>query len=467
MKYFCITIIFVISCFTLHARPLPEKVEGEGKRDYWQFLFFYDSITGKGQKEFYLHPFYGSYRNEEKAYYQKSILFPLYYKRGTDTWSRWNVLNLFSGESTAHQDTGKDNDFMISPLIHWGSGDTEKENYTLLFPFYGHNKSKLGQHELKYILWPVYMSWTYKDYSATSVIWPLTLFGSSPTRSDIRILPFYSSKVHEGKYSHKSILWPIVQWGSDDLDKKVPRHYFGVFPFYARKWSEDKSMSAHAVLWPLFTWGSDTKRESYNIHLFWFFYQYEYNKDPYIRKHIIFPFYGHYRFGDAKGEYFNDTEFYFLWVNMQTRSAVMDSDYQMLIPFYYNEHRYFKASGEHDYYLKIWPLFSKTEDTRGNLAMGSLALWPFRADEFERNWSPFWSIWEYRRYENEDRYLSFLFRLVSFYYNEEESHKFILGFETHDTPDEYSFQFLGGFLGYTYRDKPEKENTLHLMWFDL
>ncbi|MEQ9363141.1 MAG: hypothetical protein RIF32_02805, partial [Leptospirales bacterium] len=62
----------------LEAR-LPTRVEDESPRDYWQFLFLYERTTAAGQSEFIVHPFYGRYSNEEKAYDYQNVLYPIWF----------------------------------------------------------------------------------------------------------------------------------------------------------------------------------------------------------------------------------------------------------------------------------------------------------------------------------------------------------------------------------------------------
>ena len=51
----------------LEAR-MPVQAEGEGYRDYYQFLFLYDHTLTPGQSEYNFHPFYTTYESSEKAY---------------------------------------------------------------------------------------------------------------------------------------------------------------------------------------------------------------------------------------------------------------------------------------------------------------------------------------------------------------------------------------------------------------
>lgn len=460
---------------------MPESVTEETDRTYWQFLFLLESTRAAGQHEFIVRlpfPFYGSYHNDERAYTFRHVLYPIFYSHGTDQWTRWTFLFFFSGDDTYHQDTGQDNDLMLGPLLFWGRGDSQTERYFTFFPFFGSWRNKLSWSEINFILFPLYVDWTYREYRAHALIWPLIMWGSGPARSDLRIFPFYSHKIHYGRYARRSILWPFFQWGYEDLNKKEPRGYLYFWPLYSRKWSRDGNLSVHGLL-PLFimpfvSWGSDKKTNSFNFNALWFLYQYEYNDSPMIRKNIIFPFYGYYRFAFKEATFYGP-----FYVNLQTHSYIFESKTDIvgaIVPLYWKTERFYLQDWKRTLYLKIWPLFQYIRDDRGNREFRSLVLWPARSDNFERFWGPIYSLLEYREFANGDRYFSVMLRIFSRYWNARENHLFILGFEYHNTPRYWSWEFLGGLFGFRHRRTRlatldtaalPSENTIRLFWLDL
>lgn len=474
---YLIAFLFFLIPGSLFAR-MPTTITGESHRDYWQLWFLYEQTSNAYEKEFIVRPIlpvYGSYRNIERGYYMHHVLYPMFTKTGTNYWSKWSFLGLIGGDSFYHvKEETEETDFTF-PLFFWGSGDDPEEEYFGFFPFYGHFKDRIAWSEIRYVMFPLYVSWSYKDYKAHSILWPLIMWGSSPTRDDLRIWPFYSSKVHKGKYIHRSILWPLIQWGWDDLDKKEPRGYFLFIPFFGMKWSAQGNMYAYTIGYPiqLAAWGADKKTDSFYFRALWFLFQYERSNDPYIRKTIVFPFWGRYRFGRPDQTYYKEFEFwtpFYVGLNSNSSSMVTDNDYVGIL-FYQDLDTYYKKEREREQYIKFWPLFKYREDSYGNMDIAVPAFWPFRADNTERIWAPILAggLFEYREYENGDRYLSFLLRSYSQYWNENETHIFVLGFEVHDEPDFWSVEFLGGLLGFkrVHLTEDESENFLRLLWFDI
>lgn len=475
-RFFQATFLLVLSGGALYARP-STTVTGETKRDYYEFLFLFDKTSAPGQSEWILHPFASRYSNMERSYTFTTILYPIFYSHGTYRWNRWTFLYLFTGDDIYHDDSGLEEDNFITPILYWGTGETERERYFSVFPFYGRIKNKLSYSEINYVMFPLYSGWSHKDYSAHGILWPIVMWGGSPTRSDFRIFPFFSRKIHTGKYERYSALWPIFQWGVEGLDQKDPRHMFMVFPFYGRKWSESGQMTAHTVLWPLFSWGHDDATNGFDLNLFWFLFQYQVNDSPLIRKLIIFPFYGRYVFGskgsltDPSGIYSQEYSFVTpFYATMRTSSALLESNSKYVVPVFMYDQTYYRKERETETYWKIWPLVSTSSDSNGRFEFRSLSLWPFRSDEFERIWGPLYSVVTYRRDENEEKYFSVLFRLYSRKWSSDEEHHFFVGFNYDNTPDVTGVEFLGGFLGFRReynREDRETKNRVRLLWFSI
>lgn len=464
---------------SLFAR-MPREVVEEQPRDYFQFLFLYertsveDSNGNQIQSELFIHPFYGTYSHTDRAYSIRAVLYPVFYSHGTNYWKRWSVLYFWTGEDLYHQDTKNDQDFFLAPFLFWGSGETEEDNYFSVFPIAGTIKDKFGWDELNFFLFPVYSSWERNRYKAYSIVWPLIMWGGDGMRrSDFRVLPLYSSKVHRGKYNMKTVLWPIFQWGSQGLDAKDPRHHFLFLPFYAHKYSESGQMEAYSILYPfsLVAWGRDDAVNAKEFRMFWFLYQNMQSDSPYIRKHVIFPFYAHYQFGSPELEYYKTMDFYLILIgNLRTRSAIIDSSYDFFIPFYYSHSQYYKKEDEYASALKLWPLFHSFSDTNGSNGWQTLTLWPFPDDYIDRTWGPLYSLAEYREHTNGDQHFGLFLRIYSQYWNEEDKRVFLAGFDYRNSTDHFHFRFLGGLLGFQRHRRLESdtfENTLQLFWFDI
>jgi len=492
MFRFLVSFIFYFALiFSVDAR-LPNRVQTEGPIQYYEFLFLYDSSISVEQKEIHLHPFFSRYYNFEKAYYFNTFLYPLYYYHGTNYWRTWTFLYLFNGDDKYNRTEKSEGEIMLTPFFYWGYGNNEKEQFFSFFPFYGTVKDKLSWEEIRFVLFPLYVSWKYKNYQAHSILWPLILWGGDGyKRRDLRIFPFYSSKVHQDKYEHKTFLWPFFQWGSDDLDKKDPRHFFMFFPLYSQKRSESGSMYAYSILYPisLVSWGRDQKAQSFDFRLLWILFQYSKSEKPYIRRWVIFPFYAHYVFGNNELPYYNEMNFYLILLgNLKTESALIQSNYQFFLPFWSHYYRYYPQEQVTTRSWKFWPVMNYWDEENA-YGWRILSLWPFPDDFFEKNWGPLYSIVEYAKYENQDKYFSMFLRLFSVRWNKQydDFNLFLAGFYYKNNPYQFEISFLGGLLGFSKTvfskkeqmplyfypkyasllndDEKESKYYLHFLWF--
>lgn len=447
---FFFLILFNVS---LYAR-LPNKTSTEGPIDYFEFLFLYDTSKTPEQKEYWIHPFFSYYENIEKAYFYRTILYPISYTHGTNYWKIWTFLLVFNGEEKYSQTEKSEGEFILTPLFYWGFGSNEKENFFSLFPLYGTIKDKLSWSEIHFVLFPLYVSWQYKSYKAHSILWPFLMWGGdNHKRKDFRFFPFYSSKVHDGKYEHKTFLWPFFEWGSDDLDKKDPRHFFMLFPFYSQKYSKSATMFSFSILYPfsLIALGKDEKAKSFDFRLLWFLIQYSKSEDPFIRKYVFFPFYIHYQFGNQELTYFQETNFYLILLgNLKTESALLISNYKFFIPFWYHHYRYYKQEQTESKNWKLWPIIQYWEEESA-YGWRVLALWPLPDTMVEKNWGTYYSLFEYSKLENEDKYFSMLLRTFSLRWNPDynDFNLFLLGFHYKSHPEFFQFTFLGGLIGFS------------------
>jgi hypothetical protein len=467
--------LFLCAAEALFARPT-NTMDGETRRDYFQFWFLWEKTTAPAQKEWILHPLASRYTNQERGFTYQTFLYPVFASQYTHRWSRWNVFFFLTGEKFYHEDSGEDEDMFLTPLIYWGKGDTTRERYISIFPLFGRINNKLSYSEINYVLFPLYASWSHREYEARGVLWPIVMWGGSPTRSEFRIFPFYSRKVHEGKYARYSVLWPFFQYSRERMDKKDPSTQFLAWPFYGRKWSDSGDMTAHTVLWPLFSWGGDKKTDAYDVNLFWILFQYSRNTDPYINKLIVFPLFGSYTFGskgsvkDSDGVYSRSFAFITpFFMRQKISSALIEGNDLYIFPFFMTTHTFYKRERDEERYVKVWPVFSYSKSTSGALSFRMLTLLPVRSDEFERVWGPYYSLVEYNRYENQDRYFSLLFRTYSRYWNDVDEHHFLAGFNIDHTPEVTGVEFLGGFLGFRreYKRMETHSNVLRLFWFSI
>ena len=236
------------------------------------------------------------------------------------------------------------------------------------FLYTGRSRMFFGYETVRYVLFPLYANWSYKDYKAHGILWPIIMWGKSKKKERFSVfLPFYSSLNYEGNYKRRTLFWPFFQWGSIGISQKEPRHYFLFFPVFGYKWSAHKNLKAFSLFFGLFSYGREKITKSTNWTFLWFLFQYGKSEEPGIRKLIIFPFYGYYRFGQSDQSYYRDvlliTPLYFRY---RTYSAILDTVSHFVIPFYSGIKRFYHKEREFQYYRKVWPFFQYYKDSQGS-----------------------------------------------------------------------------------------------------
>ncbi|MBM9578768.1 hypothetical protein JWG45_16605 [Leptospira sp. 201903070] len=459
-RIFCI-LILLFSSENIFSE-YPSKPIGEFKSEYDQFWFLYQKEIRAGESEIIFRPFYSSYKEEKSAYRFQTFLYPIYYSEETKYWKVWTFLFFITGTSQLHEDTGEDSD-VLTPLLFWGSGDTEREKYFGFFPLLGRMRNKIAYSEISFALFPLYSNWKHKDYEATAVLWPLFLYGSSETREEFRIFPLYSKKIHRGKYERYSFLWPIFQWGTTFQDKREPVHYTIFFPFFGIKNSEAGNMKSRGflilpLLGSFIGYGYDDRTGEKDFNALFFFIQYGSNQDEDYKKLILFPFYGNYRFASKETTFVSP--FYF---RLKSDTYHIQSEDTFLIPFFFNSRRHYVQWDRDERYLKVWPFFKYQKDREGNVIWNLLSLFPIKSEVVDRIWDPLWSVVEYQKLSNGEKRFSVLMRAYSQRWTETEFHAsipFVL--ELSLTPEKTSWKFLYGLIGY---ERIESNRNLQLLWF--
>jgi len=460
MYHFLLFLILITPIYS----EVPKHIHGIlPTTDSTSLSFLYEREVRRGQSELFIRPFYSKYYEKMSETTFQSTLYPLYYKQTTPKWSRWSFLFIFGGDSSNHEDLGSDEDLTLSPLFIWGKGDTERERYFSIFPLYGKINNKFSWSSIQFFLFPLYTNWEYKNFNATSILWPLTMYGETELRKEYRFLPFFSHKSHIGKFQHSSIFWPFISWGRDYLDKKEPSSYSFFWLLYSKKesyYGNQYSLGIMPIIGSisLFSYGYDKRTSEINYTAFFFLFQYGYNNDRDYRKLVLFPFYGRSRFANK--------EFIFIspfFAKMETDTYHVKSTNYYIFPFFHYNNEFHIKEDREDLYYKFWPFFKWHKDYEGTLHWNFLSLYPIRSETFEKVWDPIYSIFEYSNQANGDKKISILMRLYSHRWNENETNWNIpLLLDYKSAEESTRLRFFYGLLGY---EKKEDKKYLQLFWF--
>ena len=463
-------------------------------KDYRWVWCFYERESALRYETKVFRPFYmkNEYRRD-RSIFDASLMPLVFWRYRNSRKSEWKSLfGLVDSMDYRHSNGVQDYDFGAFPLLYYGDSQDARDRYFLLWPVGGTVRGKLGQDRISaYVfpgvllffkyppkfppnwltigilvlsLIPVYADYQHKEYQAWAVFWPLIQRGRSPDRDDFRVLPFYAHNYKRNSYDNYSWLLLINyehNYFKDDQSKTV-----FVLPFYGRRWSRSGKMASSTLLWPFFSWGYNKKSADYELNFPWPLMQIRDCASPPVYKMIFFPFYGWYIYDT--NETFFVTPFYF---NLRKKTASLESDYYFhFIIIWYFKRDYKKTHpvyGKSWRYFKIWPLYQYEKDDRGNLAYSLLSLLPFRDPEgYERLYQPFWTLFEYRRFQDGEQRLGLILRFYYQRWNENFFYSKFFPFYSygHEGGKLRDFTVLLSMLGYEYE---KKGRYLRLLWIPL
>ena len=268
-----------------------------------------------------------------------------------------------------------------------------------------------------FALWPVWHTYTVKGVRSHAVLWPFFTWRDDP-RAGVGVWPFYG-QARQRESDHGYALWPLVTWASydEDRDTSGAGHSWWFLPFYGevRRARESQTMVlppffSHArtptatrwrLPWPLVELQESSTRDRISVWPLWE----QVRGYAYVDKGKSRPEERTWRVG---------------WQLVE--NTVLETDRSRetrfnLFPFVTWERRWTKpkkggAPVPKDAYFRFWPFWS-SETVDGRTRCRTLELMPIRHNEgVERNWAPFWSLWEKdERPDGRTRH-SLLFNLV-------------------------------------------------------
>jgi hypothetical protein len=388
-----------------HAGPLYDQFPltlDSGHRTEAVGPFFYNQQKDS-EKTWAIPPLFSHETDPAIESREDDFLYPLLTYEYYGKEYRWQLIQLFSFSGGQEPDDNSEKRFTLFPLYFQQRSPDTNENYTALFPIYGHLENRLFRDKIFFVMFPVY--------------------GQSQKRdivTDNYLYPFFHLRHGDGLHGWQ--FWPLV--GSEHKDVTTATNGFGdietigghdnffaLWPFFFKTTSgigtdnPEKSSTLTLVysvtrspkrdstsaLWPFFTWIDDRGQK------------YREWEGPY-------PFVVVAR-GDGKtttrvwplfGRSHNDSleKNFYLWPLYRHKrlhtEALDERRTRVLFFLYENTTDKNLETGAEKRRVDAWPFFTYHRDFNGNNRLQILALLePVVPNNrgVERNWSPLWSVW--------------------------------------------------------------------------
>jgi hypothetical protein len=317
---------------------------------------------------------------------------------------RWQLGQLlsFAGGQSPKEDASQKR-FTLFPLYFQQHSPVTDENYTALFPLYGHLQNRLFRDEIFFVLFPLYGETRRRDVVTDNYLYPFfhlrhgdglfgwqfwPLVGNEHKEVTARTNGFNETEI-VGGHDKFFALWPFyfdetTGIGTDNLEK-----WHAALLIYAQSRSLQRDYTS--VIWPFFAWIDDRGKKYREWELPWPIVIVARGEGKTITRVLPLFSWAH---DDTQ-----ESDFYLwpLYRYNHLRAGVLDRERTRILFYLFgNLTEKNTDTGTVRHRVDFWPLFTWQRDFKGRERLQILApIEPVLPNNrgIERNWSPLWSLW--------------------------------------------------------------------------
>lgn len=423
-----LTFLLFFSFYTLQAEiiaaaDLPRSPENESLMTIWPLIDYRTNSATKTSRLSILgpllsfdtnpdddisafRPLFHTTKDHDHSRSASVYLFPLASSETTADVSRLEFLQIFQKNTFRKAEPEeKEEQTMLFPF--YISGKSEKYGpYTSVFPIYGDIYERFWRDEYHYVLFPLYGRTVKKGTTNSHYLWPFFSVTSGDNESGFGIWPLYGQAAKKGVYKSSFTLWPIFSSEKRGLDTDEPSSRFTVFPLYSA--FESPSVVSRTWLWPFFGYSSDSKKEEEERDYLWPLWLTVSGTKRNVVKFL--PFYSAEKSEDA-------TKNWYIWPlyrndTMHSANYRQERD-KVLFFLYTNRHESWPIDRKERQRTALWPLFLYTSTVEGEKTLSCPALLEPILDRegIEKLWAPLWRMYLHSWNDAGDSSLSILWNL--------------------------------------------------------
>jgi hypothetical protein len=328
------------------------------------------------------------------------------------------------------------------------------ETYHAVFPFGGKVYDRLGREELEFVLFPVYVRSVWRGAERRFFLWPLFEDIRGEGHTGFRLGPLYGEETREGVLESRFLFWPFIMSERRDLDTDNPQESRVAFPLVMAIRSPARDTTT--VFWPLLTYKVDRERK---------FEEWQFPFPLFIiargeGRHVnrFLPFFTEERYilrglplvKEMKVR--NFAVLYPLYIRTEDETPASLVVRDRILWWLYSDARETGKEGDARR-VDMWPFFRYVRNKEGWVTSQALALLEAFMpgnEVFERNWSPLWALYTYRRNPQGDEAHSVLWNLVRVETTREGRTVEVLGplFAYREQGEESRLSLLAGLLAF-------------------
>lgn len=356
-------------------------------------------------RETAIRPFFFAADNPTLGTSSTDFLYPAASRERSPEADSYRVFGLFRKQSFRKQE-GERKEEGTSLLPFYVSGTSERYGpYRAFIPFYGDIYQRFWRDEYHFVLFPLYGQTVNHGTTVDHYLFPFFSRTRGENESGFDIFPLYGQSEKSGVYRKRFVLWPFFVASDTGLDTDNPTRKRLFFPFYAE--TDAPKLTARSYLWPFFGYVDDRGRKIRETDWFWPFFATV--KGEEVQSDIFLPFYSHEV--SKTGE-----KSWFLWPlykRDQLRSEEYRESYNRLLLLYSDREGFWPKEGTSRRRLAVWPLFLYKRSPVGVSSISFPAPVETLLDRegIDRNWAPFWRLYQRRWNDRGMSASSFLWNL--------------------------------------------------------
>lgn len=381
------------------------------------------------------------------------VLYPLMaYSRTEQDWE-FQFLQLLNLRGEGSKPETREDRFDLFPLYFSGKTGTGEE-YRALVPIGGRALDRLGQDEIEFALFPLYVRLVKQGVERRYFPWPLLSVTRGENQSGFRLVPLYGEEAKTGVFQKRFVLWPLFLQQRIGLDGDNPEETLSLLPLFVLQRSRQRESTT--LLWPFFTYTQDREREYEQWDLPWPLIRIARGEGRTIRRFL--PFFS-VEERVLRKEFLlrelRSTDLILLFpLYMRSQEEVPGSlkVRDRVLWWLYSDTREEGNDGS-TRRVDAWPLFRYQRDREGGVVFQTLALLEAFLpgnDRIERSYSPLWALYTYRSNPQGEAAGSLLWNLVRHETTAEGRTFELLGplVTYRERAGESSLSILGGLLEY-------------------
>jgi len=336
---------------------------------------------------------------------EDDLLYPMLTYERFGTQYRWQLIQLLSFSGGREQNDAEKRRFTLFPIYFQQRSPDTNENYTAVFPFYGHFKNRLMRDETSFVMFPIFSETKKRGVVTDNYLYPFFHLRHGDGLRGWQALPFAGAEhkdvttVTNGFGDVETVaghdqffaLWPIHFWQNNGIGTDDPEKFRADLPFYSTLRSPN--CDSTTVLWPFFTWIDNREKKYREWQAPWPFVIFARGEGKTTSR--VFPL-----FNQSHNDTVEDDSY--LWPLYRHRKVHDDplelTHDNILIYLYAAMTEKNTQTGAEKRSLNMMPFFTWRRDFDGNERLQIFApVEPALQNNrgIERNWSPLWSVWRW------------------------------------------------------------------------